>query len=73
MKTDSFCKIFLKNSADFYPYFCSLLFKPYFKKKQVYRPSKFMLIQGSDKDSFFGPNFNCSVTLWLFDFSEINI
>ena len=56
--------------SSFYPYFHSDIFRPYLVKKKVYRPSRKMFKQGSDKDSFFGPDFNCAVLLWLFDFSD---
>ena len=59
-------------SSSFYPYFHSEFFRPYLRKKKVYRPSRLMFKQGSDKESFFGPNFNCAVTLWLYDFSQFN-
>ena len=51
--------------SDFYPFFCSH-YK--FCKKFIRYSGQNVFKHGADKDSYFGPNFNCAVNIWMFDF-----
>ena len=52
--------------SEFYPYFCNEIKNRIFFKRYS---GKNMFKQGSDKESFFGPNFNAAVNVWIFDFN----
>ena len=55
-----------RNSV-FYPYLSSSVIDWGVKGKWIF-PGQNIFIQGSDKSSFFGPDFNCGVVVWKLDF-----
>ena len=52
-------------SSPFYPKIVEFSEK-YGRKIKVF-DSKGVFIQGCDKTSYFGPDFNCAINVWLFD------
>ena len=55
-------------SASFYPYLNSFLYSKQGKISLTYI-GKNLFKLGADKDSFFGPKFNCAVNIWILDFT----
>ena len=58
-------------SASFFPVLNSKILKPFIKNK-IYFDGQNIFLAGADKSSFFGPNFQCRVILWHFDFNIFN-
>ena len=57
--------------SSFYAYYSSHTSHINFVKKLRYSGEN-VFNSGADKNSFFGPDFNCAVNLWLFDYSKQN-
>ena len=56
-------------SADFYPYLTGIEIRQSVMNKYRFN-GKNIFKTGSDKSSFFGPDFNCAVNVWHLDFSN---
>lgn len=56
-------------SASFYPYLNSFLYSKQGKISCLTYKGKNLFKLGADKDSFFGPKFNCAVNIWILDFT----
>ena len=54
---------------EFYPFFNSEIFSPFLVRVKKYSGTN-VFIEGSDKESFFGPKFNCAVIIWHYDFTN---
>ena len=58
----------LWRSSTFFPYLLSPIVQPGVKGSWTF-PGQNIFVQGSDKASYFGPNFNAGVVIWKLDFS----
>ena len=56
-------------SSHYYPYLISAALKP-FIKNEISFLRKNVFIMGSDKSSYFGPDFKARVDVWHLDFSD---
>ena len=56
-----------RKSSHFYTVLKSFVGSKYLKNKLIYS-GKNVFISGADKSSHFGPNFNCKIAVWHFEF-----